>query len=229
MSVLALIVGVVLPPVTFVVFVAAMLGRLSAWKKLPQPGMTLFPTSPKGTTAGVVKETLLFPSLFRSDRFLWATSWLFHAMLALIVLGHLRVVTDFPWLWNALHIDADTMSAVVGGAAGVMILAMLVLLIGRRIATPRVREISAPGDYFAVFLLLAIVLTGNAMRFLGHLDLAETRQYFVSLVLLQPRVPADGWFLAHFFLVQMLLIYMPFSKILHFGGVFFTQAAIKRS
>jgi len=73
------------------------------------------------------------------------------------------------------------------------------------------------------------VLTGNAMRFLGHLDLAETRQYFVSLVLLQPRVPADGWFLAHFFLVQMLLIYMPFSKILHFGGVFFTQAAIKRS
>jgi nitrate reductase gamma subunit len=166
--------------VTFVVFVAAMLGRLSAWKKLPQPGMTLFPTSPKGTTAGVLKETLLFPSLFRSDRFLWATSWLFHAMLALIVLGHLRVVTDFPWLWNALHIDADSMSAVVGGAAGVMILAMLVLLIGRRIATPRVREISAPGDYFAVFLLLAIVLTGNAMRFLGHVDLAETRQYFVS-------------------------------------------------
>jgi len=153
MSAFQWIVGVALPPITFVIFFAAMLSRLTAWRKLPKPGMTLFPTSSKGTAAGVLKETLLFPSLFRSDRFLWATSWLFHAMLALIVIGHLRVVTDFPWLWSTFHVDADTMSAVVGGAAGVMILAMLVLLIGRRVATPRVREISAPGDYFAVFLL----------------------------------------------------------------------------
>jgi nitrate reductase gamma subunit len=225
------IVGVILPPVTFVVFVAAMLSRFWTWKKLPQPGMTLFPTSSKGTTTGVLKETLFFPSLFRSDRFLWAISWLFHAMLALIVIGHLRVVTDFPWLWSALSIDADTMSAVVGGAAGVMILLMLILLIARRFATPRVREISSSGDYFAVFLILAIVLTGNAMRFVGHFDLAMSRQYFASLITLQwpVMVPENGWFLAHLLLAQTLLIYMPFSKIMHFGGVFFTQAALKRS
>lgn len=229
MSAFAIIVGVILPPVTFVVFVAAMLSRFWTWKKLPQPGMTLFPTSPKGTAAGVLKETLLFPSLFRSDRFLWAVSWLFHAMLALIILGHLRVMTDFPWLWNALHIDANTMSAVVGGAAGVMILLMLILLTVRRVVTTRVREISSPGDYFAVFLILAIVLTGNAMRFVGHFDLAASRQYFASLVTLQwPMVPENGWFLAHLFLAQVLLIYIPFSKIMHFGGVFFTQAALRR-
>jgi len=229
-SAIAIIVGVILPPVTFVVFVAAMLSRFWTWKKLPQPGMTLFPTSPKGTAAGVLKETLLFPSLFRSDRFLWVISWLFHAMLALIILGHLRVVTDFPWLWGALHIDSESMSKVVGGAAGVMILIMLILLTARRFVTTRVREISSPGDYFAVFLILAIVLTGNAMRFVDHFDLAASRQYFASLVMLQwPTVPESGWFLAHLFLAQTLLIYMPFSKIMHFGGVFFTQAAVKRS
>jgi len=229
-SAISIIVGVILPPVTFVVFMAAMLNRLWTWKALPQPGMTLFPTSTSGTTAGVLKETLFFPSLFRSDRFLWAISWLFHVMLALIILGHVRVVVDFPWLWSALHIDADTVSAVVGGAAGLMILLMLILLLGRRVVTTRVREISSPGDYFAVFLILAIVLTGNAMRFVGHFDLATTRQYFASLMLLQwPTVPANGWFLAHLFLAQVLLIYIPFSKIMHFGGVFFTQAAIKRS
>ncbi len=230
MSAISIIVGVILPPVTFVVFMAAMLKRLWTWKALPQPGMTLFPTSNSGTTAGVLKETLFFPSLFRSDRFLWAISWLFHVMLALIILGHVRVVVDFPWLWSALHIDADTVSTVVGGAAGLMILLMLILLLGRRVVTTRVREISSPGDYFAVFLILAIVLTGNAMRFVGHFDLAATRQYFASLMLLQwPTVPANGWFLAHLFLAQVLLIYIPFSKIMHFGGVFFTQAAIKRS
>jgi len=229
-SAISIIVGVILPPVTFVVFMAAMLNRLWTWKALPQPGMTLFPTSASGTTAGVLKETLFFPSLFRSDRFLWAISWLFHVMLALIILGHVRVVIDFPWLWSALHVDADTVSAVVGGAAGLMILLMLILLTARRVVTTRVREISSPGDYFAVFLLLAIVLTGNAMRLVGHFDLAATRQYFASLMLLQwPTVPANGWFLAHLFLAQVLLIYIPFSKIMHFGGVFFTQAAIKRS
>ncbi|MEX1310838.1 MAG: respiratory nitrate reductase subunit gamma [Candidatus Sulfomarinibacteraceae bacterium] len=230
MSALAFIVGVVLPPITFVVFVAATLSRLWTWKKMAQPGMTLFPTSPSGTAAGVVKETLFFPSLFRGDRFLWLMSWLFHAMLALVFIGHLRVVMDFPALWALLHIDADTMSAVVGGAAGVTILVMIVLLIGRRFAVDRVREISAPADYFALFLLLAIVLTGNAMRFLDHFDLAVSREYFASLVMLQtPLVPESGWFLAHLLLGQMLLLYIPFSKIMHFGGVFFTQAAIKRS
>ena len=78
--------------------------------------------------------------------------------------------------------------------------------------------------------MLAIVLTGNAMRLVGHFDLALTRQYFASLVLLRsPQVPMNGWFLAHFLLAQVLFVYIPFSKILHFGGVFFTQAALKRS
>ena len=105
------------------------------------------------------------------------------------------------------------------------------LHVGRLLTVDRVREISAPADYFALFLLLAIVMTGNAMRFLGHFDLAQSRQYFASLMMLQwpVAVPENGWFLAHLFLGQMLLLYMPFSKIMHFGGVFFTQAAIKRS
>ncbi len=230
MSALAIIVGVILPPVTFVLFVAAMLNRILTWRRAPKPGMTLFPTSPGGTVAGVVKETLFFPSLFRGDRFLWAMSWLFHAMLTLIFIGHLRVVADIPALWATLHIDPDVMSGVVGGAAGVTILVMIVLLIGRRFAVERVREISAPADYFALFLLMAIVLTGNAMRFLGPVDLAATHRYFASFATLQwPVVPENSWFLAHLFLGQMLLLYMPFSKIMHFGGVFFTQAAIKRS
>jgi len=206
-----------------------MLSRLLTWRKLAQPKLTLFPTSPEGTTKAVLKETLFFPSLFRSDRTLWLFSWLFHAMLALILIGHLRVVTDFPALWGALHINADTMSAVVGGAAGVMILLMVVLLIGRRVTVARVREISAPGDYFAVFLILAVVLTGNAMRALGHFDLEQSRVYFASLLALSPVVPENGWFLAHLLLAQALFLYIPFSKILHFGGVFFTQAALKRS
>jgi len=221
---------VILPPVTFVVFVAAMASRFWTWKKLPQPGMTLFPNPKEGTTTAVIKETLFFPSLFKGDRALWVMSWVFHAMLALVFIGHIRVFIDFPALWAALHINADTMSAVAGGAAGIMIMIMAAALLFRRAMVQRVREISGVGDYFAVILILAIILTGNAMRFLGHFDLELTRTYFLQMITFQSAaVPQNSWFLLHFFLAQTLLLYIPFSKIMHFGGVFFTQAAVKRS
>jgi nitrate reductase gamma subunit len=35
-------------------------------------------------------------------------------------------------------------------------------------------------------------------------------------------------FLLHALLAQILILYIPFSKILHFGGVFFTQALVHR-
>jgi nitrate reductase gamma subunit len=224
------LVGVVLPPITLGVFIAAMVIRIRSWRKLPKPGMTLFPTPHGSATMGVLKETLLFPSLFRGDKALWVLSWVFHAMLALVFIGHIRVVTDFPALWSALHIDADTMSAVVGGTAGILMLTMAALLLFRRALVARVSQISGAGDYFALFLVLAVVVTGNAMRFLGHFDLAQTRAYFVALVTFSAApVPQNPWFLLHFCLAQALIIYIPFSKILHFGGVFFTQAALKRS
>jgi nitrate reductase gamma subunit len=192
--------------------------------------MTLFPTPAGGTTSAVIKETLFFPSLFKGDRVLWFMSWIFHAMLALIAIGHIRVFTDFPALWSALHINADTMSAVAGGAAGVAIMIMAAALLFRRAIVARVREISGVGDYFAMLLILAIILSGNAMRFLGHFDLELSRTYFAQLLMFSsPAVPQNGWFLLHFLLAQVLLIYIPFSKIMHFGGVFFTQAAVKRS
>lgn len=230
MSPLAMVVGVILPPVTFVLFAGALLNRIWVWRRPPEADAARCAASSRARAAAIMKETLLVPSLFLGDRFLWALSWVFHLMLVLIFLGHVRVVADVPQLWEVLHLDPYTMSGVVGGAAGATIVVMIVLLIARRVAAERVQEVSAPADYFALFLLMAIVLTGNAMRFLGPVDLAETHRYFASFATLQlPVVPANNWFLAHLFLGQMLLLYMPFSKIMHFGGVFFTQAAIKRS
>jgi nitrate reductase gamma subunit len=41
-------------------------------------------------------------------------------------------------------------------------------------------------------------------------------------------VPANGWFLSHYLFAQILIMYMPFSKLLHFGGIFFTEALIQQ-
>ena len=111
--------------------------------------MTLFPAPASGraTFVRVIKESFLFPGLFKGDRFLWMVAWVFHLTLAFIFIGHIRVIADFPWLWATLGINADTMSAVSGGIAGVLITICAALLIGRRMTMVRVREVTNPSDY----------------------------------------------------------------------------------
>ncbi len=225
----------ILPYCTAVVFVIGMGYRLYVWFKTPQPGkLTLFPAPNGGpaTFLSVMKESFLFPGLFKGDKLLWVLAWVFHITLALIFVGHIRVFTDFPKLWAALGIDADRMSAISGGTAGVIVMVFAVLLILRRLAVLRVREISNPSDYMALLLIVSIVVTGNAMRFGEHFELETTRTYFYHLFtfsLSASVMPGSGMFTLHFLLGQILIMFVPFSKIMHFGGIFFTQTLIQRA
>jgi nitrate reductase gamma subunit len=230
-----ILIGRILPVITLFVFIVGMASRFRVWSKLPAPKMTLFPapSTGSGRLSDLLKETFLFSSLFRGDRSLWVIGWIFHAALALIVVGHLRVVSWLPdQLLTALGLSAasiDRVSAVAGTGAGVVILVTALFLIRRRLIVPRVREISEAGDYLAMFLITAIVVTGDAMRLWLHFDLATTRSYFYGLLTLSAApVPSEPWFLVHFLLGQFLLMYMPFSKLLHFGGIFFTQSLLQK-
>lgn len=225
----------ILPYFTILVFIGAMVQRLYAWSKTPQPGaMTLTP-APDGESAtifGVIKDSLLFPGLFKSDRILWIFAWFFHLTLALIIIGHVRVFTDFPRLWATLGINADRMSAVSGGTAGVIILACAILLFVRRFMLKRVKEVSGVPDYFALLLIIAVLVSGNIMRFGEHFDLTTTRIYFQQLFtfsLSSASIPQNLMFTIHFLLGQVLIVIIPFSKIMHLGGIFFTQTLIQKA
>ena len=93
--------------------------------------------------------------------------------LALIAVGHVRVFTDFPRLWAALGINADQMSAVSGGIAGIVIMIFAILLLLRRAVILRVREVTNFSDIIALLLVVSILVTGNWMRFGEHFDLAN--------------------------------------------------------
>lgn len=233
MNMLAFVVGAVLPYIVIPVFLAGMAYRFRVWFKTPQPGkMTLFPAA-DSTFRGVLSETLLFPSLFRGDRILWSFAWLFHATLLLVFVGHIRVFTaliDRGLLSAGMSPQGiDAMSHYSGGAAGIVLLATGLLLFFRRLGVTRVREISAVPDFLAPLLLVVIIVTGDLVRFAGSFDLNETRIWAASLLSFSPAVPQSGMFLLHLTLAQLLIVFIPFSKILHFGGIFFTQAIIKRS
>jgi nitrate reductase gamma subunit len=194
--------------------------------------MTLYPWPEGSMLRNLLAEALFFPGLFKGDRALWALSWGFHASLALVFLGHFRVVTgllDRGLLAAGVSpAGIDRLSAVAGGAAGVVMLATATLLLVRRLMVRRAREVSFFGDYFALFLVVAIVASGNLMRFGAHFDLAQTRVWAWSLLTFRPVVPENPSFLLHAALGFTLFMYIPFSKVLHWGGIFFTQALVHR-
>ena len=90
------------------------------------------------------------------------------------------------------------------------------------------REISGVGDFVALLLLLGILATGDLLRFGPHFDLAQTREWAWSLLRFSPVVPRNPIFLVHALLALLLIAYIPFSKVLHFGGIFFSQSALRR-
>ncbi|MEW6529993.1 MAG: respiratory nitrate reductase subunit gamma [Thermodesulfobacteriota bacterium] len=232
MSAAQVFIGVILPYVTVVVFVVGIVYRIKKWNKAPAGKMTLFsaPATPSEKWKQILKEVLVFKQLFDGNKSLWAGTWIFHAALALIIVGHSRVVTDFPLLWAALgmsNANVDTMSNVVGGAAGVIVLAMGMYLLVRRLVVSRVAEISDTDDYVCLGLILAIVISGDILRFGPHFDLNLSRQYFAGLLTFQGGpVPSNPWFLLHLFLGQILIMYVPFSKFLHIPGIFYSKSLI---
>jgi nitrate reductase gamma subunit len=212
--------------------------RIYSWKMLASPAITLFPAPPTGqdNTLNTLKEVLLFKSLFRGDRLLWSIAWIFHAVLALIAVGHLRVFTNVDAILRAVGMSEEaiqSMSGIAGGAAGILILIMVALLFIRRLALPRAREVTGAADYLALGLIAAIIITGNMMRFGGeHFDLNLTREYFAALATFSSVTGMEALennvFLVHMFLAFLLIMLIPFSKILHLGGIFFTHQLIRR-
>ena len=232
MDVFSFFIGGILPYLTVLLFIVGMVYRFYVWAKTPQPAkMTLFP-APDSVAGGVLAEVLFFPGMFKGDKVLWSFSWIFHATLTLVFLGHIRVLTsliDQNLMAMGMSTEGiDLMSGTSGGVAGVILMVTGVLLLLRRIVVQRVREISGIGDFFALLLVIAIVFTGNIMRFGAHFDLEQTRVWAWSLLTFSPIVVNNGMFQFHALLAMVLIMYIPYSKIMHFGGIFFTQPLIKR-
>jgi len=105
---------------------------------------------------------------------------------------------------------------------GIVLLASVTFLFLRRVVTPQLRYISLAADYFPLFLIMAIAVSGILMRHLCKVDIVSIKELATGLVAFQPNVPEGigSIFFMHLFLVSVLFAYFPFSKLMHLGGVF---------
>jgi nitrate reductase gamma subunit len=206
-------------------YAAALLGaaglvwRIRDYARTPAP--LKIPTTPAPTTTGgvvlrMLREVMLFESLFKANLWIWLFGWMFHVALALVLARHLRYFTEPVWFWVRWIQPFGLYGglAMVAGLAG---------LWARRFLVERIRYISTPSDHLMLALLLAIGLSGLAMKFLVHTDIIDLKAFALGLVYFdwQP-LPAHPLLYLHLFLVALLIAIFPYSKLLHAPGVFFS-------
>ncbi len=193
--------------------------RVYDYARTPAP--LKIPTTPAPVTRGgvalrMLREVVLFESLFKSNLWTWACGFLFHAGLLLVLLRHLRYFTQPAWgfvlLVQPFGIYAGF--AMAAGLAGLWL---------RRVTVPRVRYISTPSDHLMLALLIAIAASGLMMKFVSHTDIVSVKAFFLGLMRLdwQP-LPGDAALYLHLSLVALLMLVFPFSKLLHAPGIFFS-------
>jgi nitrate reductase gamma subunit len=195
-------------------------------------------------TAGVVSrmalEILLFRSLFRNtkaelrqgprltygeSKFLWLGALAFHWAFLIIFVRHLRLFME-PVPRPVLALEKMDSFFQVGApilyVTDVVIVAALLYLLQRRLTDPQVGYISLLADYFALFLILGLAVSGIWMRYFTRVDIVAIKQLAVGLVTFSPIVPKEvgSLFFVHLFLLSTLAAYFPFSKLMHMGGVF---------
>ncbi len=195
--------------------------RVWSWFKTPAPLKVFLSPAPlesTGAACRVMREVVLFESLFKSSKWIWILAALFHASLAFELLVHLRyIMVPYPAPFALVQAFAEI------GALG--LLAGIAGLWARRLLIDRVRYISGLSDHLMLALLACIATTGLTMRLVAPTDIVGVKAFVLGLFLFdwQP-LPGDFFLLAHLFLVACLMIVLPFSKLLHAPGVFFSPS-----
>lgn len=164
--------------------------------------------------------------LLRRRQLIWGSN-LFHVGILVILFGHTGGLLTPVAVFEALgisHTAKQLVAIVVGGVAGTLCLAGLVMLLHRRLSDPRIRKTSSFADIAVLILLLAQLLLGLGTIFvsLNHLDGAEMvalmnwAQHIVTLR------PAAGYvqdvspvFKCHLVLGMSLFLLFPFTRLVH--------------
>lgn len=192
-----------------------------------------------GVAGRMALEVLLFRSLFRntktekngsqlafgSAKWLWFGSLLFHWSMLIVLIRHLRfflnpvpaAIQGLESLDSFLQIGVPLLYI-----TDILLVSALTYLFLRRVAIPQIKYISQAADYFPLFLLLGIAISGILMRYFLKVDVVGVKELTMSLVHLKPAAAAGigSIFYIHLFLICSLFAYFPFSKLMHGGGIF---------
>ncbi|MCL6120031.1 MAG: respiratory nitrate reductase subunit gamma [Deltaproteobacteria bacterium] len=209
------------------IFVVGVVLRIYQYATTPQPikiMLTPAPLTKSGAFARVLGEVFFFKSLFKSNKPTWVFGYLFHISFFLLIAMHFArhfVYTNPLPSWYNYFVLA-------GIVCGIIMVLSLFLLLMRRVVVERVKFISLFQDYLILILLMLIGIAGLSLNFVltpAALTVVDQQldPYMNGLLTFQfTNIPSNPLFLIHYTLVMLLILYIPFSKIMHFVGIFFS-------
>jgi len=179
--------------------------------------------------------------LLKRGQLRWGSN-LFHIGILGIFFGHLGgLLTPLP-VWHALGVEASAkqmLAIVAGGAAGLLCLVGLILLVHRRLTEPRIRATTRPMDLLVLLLLLAQLLLGLFSITVSwqHRDGGEMIQLMMwAQHLVTFRADAAGYvaevatvFKLHLVLGMTIFLVFPFSRLVHIWSGFGALGYVTRA
>lgn len=217
--------------VAVAIFLIGSIYRVIQWRRTPKSPVKqgMFPHTGNSVVRALKlgKDSLIFPQVLDTDRWMWFFVIGMHLAGVGLFFGHLRLITEFKPLYNALGPDGmEKLANWVGGGIGIFLFIAFIYFLLRRFKSPY-RELSVPEDYLLVVLILSIILLGDHLRFTKPFALQDYRDYVSSLLHFKPafvttiKFSAQKWVLdAHILTANLLLMYFPFSKLVHAMGGF---------
>lgn len=212
---------VILAYLAATVFIVGFLAKV--WKYATTPAPLKIPQTPAPVTASgvpvrVLSEVVVFKSLFKSNRVLWLAGYLFHIGLLLAVIKHFRFFfTGINAVPGLSYFTTYEMYAGLIMGGGLLLLFLLRFVVDRHF------YISVMTDFFLLVLLISIATTGVLAKHFFRVDLPQVKDFVMGLVAFNPQTfPTEPIFVIHFGLVLLLLVYFPFSKLMHAAGLFFS-------
>jgi nitrate reductase gamma subunit len=209
-----------LPYITIAVFLLGVAYRLQRWLSAPK-GPKGPPLHWPSALKYVVLDVVLFRKTYKTDKLMWLVLVLFHIGTGGILFGHMRgfhlwSVSMFEVLGHGFaEFMVDTLPVYMGW----MFLATQIYLLYRRTRLEGKQLQSLANDYGVLIILLITSILGQGMRVFPP-EAIPTETYSVVfipnlIVLHLEKVPSHHWFFWHVLFTQLLVMYLPWSKLVH--------------
>jgi nitrate reductase gamma subunit len=175
----------------------------------------------------MAQEILLIKRLFKNNLRLWLGSYALHAGIYLGALWIILLAAGAIVQINTAALDSTSITylffitTAVGAAALVLGLAGSVYLLLRRCIDPDLRAMSDTVSFLNLWLMLALFGSALAAWLTADGSFSLLRGQVAGLMMFNPAAPSHPLITIELFFFGLFLIYLPFSRLLHFAAKYF--------
>jgi len=217
----------ILPWLTYIVFGVGMVIQVTKWLSgAPSLHVEKKKSSIKKRLEILILDFALQRRMIKENfksLALWVFSWLaFHLPLAFILFGHLRGIGVWSVEWFTWLAPKEFLKETLPPIMGLVILGGVFMLLIRRLLLKAPRSISTLENYLVLVLVISVIAAGDMMRLLPHSPEPFSFVIPPGVTMSLEYTPSLDWLAIHGMIAQLIIMYLPFSRLIHIIGILIT-------